>query len=56
MISDGLKRFLQPLAVSINKPFKYELKKRYAKYWIDQKDTKASLIQEDLINWVGESL
>ena len=37
MIHGGLKRYLQPLYVSINKPFKYELKKRYTKYCTDQK-------------------
>ena len=41
MISCGLTRYLQPLDVSINKPFKDELKKRYIKYCINQKDTKA---------------
>ena len=52
--SCGLTRYLQPIDVSISKPFKDELKKRYAKYCIDQKDTKTRIIQEDLINWVGE--
>ena len=41
MIPGGLKRFFQPIAATINKPFKDELKKRYAKYCINQKDTKA---------------
>ena len=44
----------QPLDVSINKRFKDELKKRYIKYCIDQKYTKARVTQEDLINWVGD--
>ena len=37
MISGGLTRYFQLLDVSINKPFKDELKKRYTKYYIDKK-------------------
>ena len=36
MISGELTRYLQPLEVPINKPFKDELKMRYTKYCIDQ--------------------
>ena len=54
MIPGGLRRYLQLLDVFINKPFKDELKKRYTKYCIDQKDIKARVAQEDLQNWVGE--
>ena len=54
MIPDGLKKYLQPLDVFINKPFKDELKKRYSKYCIDQKETKVRVTQEELINCVGE--
>ena len=43
-----------PLDVTINKPFKDELKMRYTKYCIDQKDTKTRVIQKDQINWIGE--
>ena len=50
MISGRLTKYLQPQDVSINKPFKDELKKRYTKYCIDLKDTKTMLMQEDLIN------
>ena len=35
MIPGGLTRYLQHLDVSINKPFKHELKKRYTKQCID---------------------
>ena len=54
MIPGGLARYLQPLDVSINKPFKDELKKKYTKYCMDQQDNKARVTQEDLINWVAE--
>ena len=54
MIPGGLTRYLQPQNVSINKSSKDELKKRYTKYCIDQKDTKIRVTQEDLIKWVGE--
>ena len=54
MIPGKLKRYLQPLDASIKFPFKNELKKRYFKYCIDQKDSKVRVTQEDLINWVGE--
>ena len=53
LIPGGLTRYLKPLDASINKPFKDELKKRYTKYCIDQKDTIKDN-QKDLINWVGE--
>ena len=43
IISGGLTRYLQPLDISMNKPFKGESKK-YDKYCIDQKDTKTRVI------------
>ena len=54
MIPGGHTRYLLSLDVFINKPFKDELKKRYTKYCIDQKDTKTKITREDLINWVVE--
>ena len=53
MISGGLTRYLQPLDVSI-KIHSRMMKKRFIKYCKNQKDTKARVTQEDLINWVGE--
>ena len=40
------------LNVSSNKLFKDELKKSYTQYYIDQKDTKERITQEDLIKLV----
>ena len=37
IIPGGYTRYLQPLDVFINKPFKDELKKRFTKYCTDQK-------------------
>ena len=34
MISGGLTRYLQPLDVSINKPFKEEISRKYNEYCI----------------------
>ena len=45
IILGGLTRYLQPLDVSISKQFKDELKMRFTKYCIDQKDTKARVTQ-----------
>ena len=53
-IPGGLTRYFQTLDVSINKPFKDELKK-YTKYFMDQQNIKARVTQEDLINWVAEA-
>ena len=41
MIQEELTRYLQPLDISINKPFKNELKERYTKYIMDHQDIKA---------------
>ena len=39
----GLKNYLQSFDIFITKLFKDELKKRYTKYCIDQKDTNARI-------------
>ena len=54
MNPDGFTKYLLLLDVSINKPFKDGLKKRYTRYCMDQKGTKVRVTHEDLINWVGE--
>ena len=45
-IPDGLTKYLQSQDVPINKLFKNKLKKRYAKYWIDQQHTKARVTKK----------
>ena len=46
MIPGKLTRYLQPRDISTNNPFKEKLKKRYTKYCIDQKDTKARVTKK----------
>ena len=41
MIPGGLTKYLQPLDVSINKPFKDELRKKYTDYWMEIKNSNA---------------
>ena len=54
MIPGGLTRYLQPLNVFINKPFKDELRKKYTDYWMETKNSNAKVSQNKLINWVWE--
>ena len=52
-IPKGMTCVLQPLDVSINKPFKAHLKNRYIKYCYD-KNSVERVSRELLINWVAE--
>ena len=52
MIPGGLTRYLQPLEVSINKPFKDKLRKKYTDYWMETKNSNDKVSQNNLINWV----
>ena len=52
MIPGGLTRYLQPLDVSINKPFKDGIRKKYNEYWLEKWDIKVS--RKEILNWVGE--
>ena len=54
MIPGRLAIWSQPIDAFICKSFKDELKMRYTKYSMEQKDTKARVNQQDMINWVGE--
>ena len=54
MIPGGLTRYLQPLNASINKPFKDELRKKYIDCWMETKNSKAKVSQNEFINWAWE--
>ena len=47
-----LTRFIQPLDVSINKPFKDVLEKEYVNYYIDIKGENVKITREKMIDFV----
>lgn len=50
----GLTRFIQPLDVVINKPFKEALLKKYIEYCSIDQDINAKITREKMIQFVGE--
>ena len=52
MIPGGLARYLQSLDVSINKPFKDRIRKKYNEYWLGKGNIK--VLRKEIFNWVGE--
>ena len=51
-IPAGLTRFIQPLDVSINKPFKDALTKEYINYCINMNEEKLKITREKMIEFV----
>ena len=51
MIPGGFTRYLQPLDVSIIKPFKKEIRRKYNEYCI--KNTNLKVSRKQIIDWVG---
>ena len=43
---------LQPLDISINKPFKTYIKEKYIQYCITKNTTISKVNKEDIINWI----
>ena len=52
MIPGGRTWYLLPIDVSINKPFKDGIRKKYNEYWLEKGDIKVS--RNEILNWVGE--
>ena len=52
MILESITRFLKPLNVSINKPFKEEIERNYNEYCIENTNIKVS--RKQIIDWVGK--
>ena len=50
MIPRDLIRYLQPLDVSIIRPFKAELRKEYTEYCMELEEINSKVLQDDLIN------